>query len=123
MQEKTCNGRILFSRFHYCTFISKSRCSDHVFLFVFSVYIQKTLYELSERIADLQESIAQKKACLNRMEKVHFVVGSQVRQCFVHMLFENLEVFFFRFHYCTRCALATDTPTLMAVTILWSVTP
>jgi cell division protein FtsL len=60
--EKTCNGRLLFSRFHYCTFIAKLRSSDHVFLFVFSIYIQKTLYGLSERIADLQEYIAQKKA-------------------------------------------------------------
>jgi hypothetical protein len=61
MEEKTCNGRLLFFRFYYCTFIARLRCSDHVFLFVFSIYIQKTLYGLSERIADLPESIAQKK--------------------------------------------------------------
>jgi hypothetical protein len=62
MEEKTCNGRLLFFSFHCCTFIARSRCSDHVFLFVFLIYIQKTLYGLSERIADLHESIAQKKA-------------------------------------------------------------
>jgi hypothetical protein len=41
MEEKTCNGRLLFFSFHYCTFIARSCCSDHVFLFVFSIYIQK----------------------------------------------------------------------------------
>jgi hypothetical protein len=62
MKEKTCNGSLLFFRFHYCTFIARSRCSDHVFLFVFSIYIQKTIYGLPVWIADLQESIAQNKA-------------------------------------------------------------
>jgi hypothetical protein len=61
MEEKTCNGRLLFFRFHCCTFIARLSCSDHVFLFVFLIYIyiQKTVYELLERIAGLHESIAQ----------------------------------------------------------------
>ncbi|CAL4926212.1 unnamed protein product [Urochloa decumbens] len=40
-----------------------------------------SLYGLSERIADLQESVAEKKAeleCLKRVERVHSVVSSQV---------------------------------------------
>jgi hypothetical protein len=43
--------------------------------------IQESLYGLSERIANLQKSVAQKKAeleCLKRMEKVDFVVDAQV---------------------------------------------
>lgn len=42
---------------------------------------EKTIYGLSERIANMQKYVAQKKAeleCLKRMEKVHFVVDSQV---------------------------------------------
>ncbi|ONM07268.1 QWRF motif-containing protein 6 [Zea mays] len=41
---------------------------------------EKTIYGLSERIANMQKYVAQKKAeleCLKRMEKVHFVVDSQ----------------------------------------------
>lgn len=51
------------------------------FYLSFDIYIQKTIYGLSERIANMQKYVAQKKAeleCLKRMEKVHFVVDSQV---------------------------------------------
>ncbi|KAG0548557.1 hypothetical protein BDA96_01G176500 [Sorghum bicolor] len=42
---------------------------------------EESLYGLSERIANLQKSVAQKKAeleCLKRMEKIDFVVDAQV---------------------------------------------
>jgi hypothetical protein len=59
------------------------------------IYTENTIWTLEE---DCWAWIYRTKegwtgSCLNRMENVHFVVGSQIRQCYVHMLVENLEVF------------------------------
>ncbi|OEL30897.1 Protein ENDOSPERM DEFECTIVE 1 [Dichanthelium oligosanthes] len=46
-----------------------------------NVTTEKSLYGLSERIAGLQKSVAEKKAeldCLKRVERVHSVLGAQV---------------------------------------------
>lgn len=56
-------------------------CGSHVVIRL--LVLQESLYGLSERIAGLQQSVAEKKAeveRLKRVEKVHSVVGAQVRR-------------------------------------------
>ena len=67
-----------------------------LFICLFDIYTENTIWTLGEDC--WSAGIYRTKegwtgSCLNRMDKVHFVVVSHVRQCCVHMLVENLEVF------------------------------